>query len=283
MSEALKKYHALLAEIKAEKGYKPNMGAAGKTLLAACVLEAKQSSKKADKSRPKRRSTFSSLDKKIYKCAGLSEDACTVAPHCFYQPNAKPKRCMLRSGKDVVSTFDNPKREAVLAQLTDEYGPHGRAYPLHPLYDIEREQAYINQNRNFRLDRLQSAGSPKTVAQIAAQERERAQAQERARAQAQERARAQAQAQAQAQERARVQAQARAQVQARERAQDINIALGNEIRQDNGVHEIPEYDNPWEQHGQMNDDDIAQHQADLNREQMMQRGVAHIREYNQHF
>ena len=142
MSEALKKYQALLAEIKAEKGYKPNMGAAGKALLVECVLEAQRqySSKRADKSkpiigRPKRgpqskrgqRSTFALLDKKIYKCAGLSVNDCAVAPHCFYQPKAD--RCVLRSGKDAVGTFNSPKRVAMLEQLIDEDAPLGYYYP----------------------------------------------------------------------------------------------------------------------------------------------------------
>ena len=136
MSEALKKYQVLLAEIKAEKGYKPNMGAAGKALLAECVQAAKQRkslSNKAYKSKPiigrtkmTPRATFSSLQKNMYKCKGLNVDACTVAPHCFYQPKAK--RCMLRSGKNIVSTFGNHNRKSVLAQLINEDTPHGYFY-----------------------------------------------------------------------------------------------------------------------------------------------------------
>lgn len=54
----------------------------------------------------------------LHSCAGLEQDPCTVAPNCFWQPKAK--RCVTRSGKDVVDLMGNPRRAAMLNQVVEK-------------------------------------------------------------------------------------------------------------------------------------------------------------------
>lgn len=54
----------------------------------------------------------------LHSCAGLDQDPCTVAPNCYWQPKAK--RCMTRSGKDVVDLMGNPRRAAMLNQVVQK-------------------------------------------------------------------------------------------------------------------------------------------------------------------
>ncbi len=133
MSEGLKQYNALLAQIKAAKGYAPGMGEGGKALLAQCRREASVQhaasqgkpvpAPKAAKPRApaQPRAKFSLDDKRIRPCAGLIQNSCEVSPHCFWQPKAK--RCMTRSGKDAVTTFNNPPRKAMLDSLRKQQQP----------------------------------------------------------------------------------------------------------------------------------------------------------------
>jgi hypothetical protein len=126
MSEGLKQYNALLAQIKAARGYKPGMGAAGAELLKQCRAEAsaKHAASKGKPApaprapaaaKPRVMAPRAKLSGAMHSCAGLPQDPCEVAPNCFWQPKAK--RCMTKSGKGAVATFDNPTRNALLAQI----------------------------------------------------------------------------------------------------------------------------------------------------------------------
>jgi hypothetical protein len=122
MSDALKQYNALLTQIKQANGYKPGMGAAGVALLARCRAEA-SAKHAAMQGKPapkpalgaKYRPTFASSDKSIRPCAKLSADSCQTSPQCTWQPKAN--RCITKSGKNAVTLFDNPKRNAMLDSI----------------------------------------------------------------------------------------------------------------------------------------------------------------------
>lgn len=53
----------------------------------------------------------------LHSCGGLPQDNCEVAPNCFWQPKAK--RCMTRSGADVVKTMD---RSSLMKNIQAAHG-----------------------------------------------------------------------------------------------------------------------------------------------------------------